>query len=213
MTSANENIFHVTGHLCGEFTGLRWIPHTKASDAELWCFLSKQSWGCWFETPSHPLWRHCNEFACEALSGMMRTTTRGRIVNRFEMTYDRQTCETVKSHMTRLADFDCYKDSQHVLHNSRLRFCHGISTLGTVNLHKNTCDDDQDNIPQPTIIIKMYPLSLLFQIKVPTISLGNSFMYNIRVQYSVRLQNASPVAIWYQALSRPSYNNCPVAAI
>ena len=24
MTSSNENIFHVTGHLCGEFTGLRW---------------------------------------------------------------------------------------------------------------------------------------------------------------------------------------------
>ena len=23
--------------------------------------LSKQSWGWWFETPSHPLWRHCNE--------------------------------------------------------------------------------------------------------------------------------------------------------
>ena len=25
--------------LCGEFTGPRWIPRTKASDAELWCFL------------------------------------------------------------------------------------------------------------------------------------------------------------------------------
>ena len=39
MTSSNRNIFRVTGHLCGEFTGHRWIPHTKASDAELWCFL------------------------------------------------------------------------------------------------------------------------------------------------------------------------------
>ena len=37
MTSSNGNIFRVTGHLCGEFTGPRWIPHTKASDAELWC--------------------------------------------------------------------------------------------------------------------------------------------------------------------------------
>ena len=37
-TSSNGNIFRVTGHLCGEFTGPRWIPHTKASDAELWCF-------------------------------------------------------------------------------------------------------------------------------------------------------------------------------
>ena len=25
--------------LCGEFTGHRWIPLTKASDVELWCFL------------------------------------------------------------------------------------------------------------------------------------------------------------------------------
>ena len=33
------NIFRVTGHLCGEFTGYRWLPRTKTSDAELWCFL------------------------------------------------------------------------------------------------------------------------------------------------------------------------------
>ena len=39
MTSSNGNIFHVTGPLCGEFTGHRWIPRTKASDAELRCFL------------------------------------------------------------------------------------------------------------------------------------------------------------------------------
>ena len=53
MTSSNGNIFRVTGHLCGEFTGPRWIPRTKASDAELSCFFhlrlnkpwSKQSWG------------------------------------------------------------------------------------------------------------------------------------------------------------------------
>ena len=39
MTSSNGNIFRITGHLCGEFTGHRWIPHTKASDVKLWCFL------------------------------------------------------------------------------------------------------------------------------------------------------------------------------
>ena len=68
MTSSNRNIFHVTGPLFGEFTGHRWIPRTKASDAKLWCFLwsvpewrlSKQPWGWWFDTPSSPLWRHCN---------------------------------------------------------------------------------------------------------------------------------------------------------
>ena len=39
MTSSNGNIFRVTGPLRGEFTGDRWIPRTKASDAELWRFL------------------------------------------------------------------------------------------------------------------------------------------------------------------------------
>ena len=34
MTSWNGNIFRVTGPLCGEFTGHRWIPRTKTSDAE-----------------------------------------------------------------------------------------------------------------------------------------------------------------------------------
>ena len=29
MTSSNGNIFRVTGHLCGEFTGPRWIPRTS----------------------------------------------------------------------------------------------------------------------------------------------------------------------------------------
>ena len=38
MMSSNGNIFRVTGHLCGEFTGHRWISRTKASDAELWFF-------------------------------------------------------------------------------------------------------------------------------------------------------------------------------
>ena len=37
--SSNGNIFRVTGHLFGEFTGHRWIPLTKASDGELWCIL------------------------------------------------------------------------------------------------------------------------------------------------------------------------------
>ena len=38
MTSSNGSIFRITGHLCGEFTD-GWIPRTKASDGELWCFL------------------------------------------------------------------------------------------------------------------------------------------------------------------------------
>ena len=33
MTSSNGNIIRVTGPLCGEFNGRRWIPLTKASGA------------------------------------------------------------------------------------------------------------------------------------------------------------------------------------
>ena len=39
MTSLNGNIFRITGPLCGQFTGHRSIPHTKASEAELWYFI------------------------------------------------------------------------------------------------------------------------------------------------------------------------------
>ena len=70
MTSSNGSIFRVTGPLWGEFTGGWWIPLTKASDAQLWCFLwytfdkrlRKQSKRQWFETPSCSLWLHCNGF-------------------------------------------------------------------------------------------------------------------------------------------------------
>ena len=68
MTSPDGSIFRVTASLCGEFTGDRWIPLIKVSDAELWCFfdlrlnkwLSNQWRRRWFETPSRSLWRHCN---------------------------------------------------------------------------------------------------------------------------------------------------------
>ena len=44
ITPSNGNPFRVTGHLCGKFTGDRWIPRTKASDAELWFFSLICSW-------------------------------------------------------------------------------------------------------------------------------------------------------------------------
>ena len=39
MTSSNGHIFRDTGPLCGESTGYQWIPLTKPSEEELWCFL------------------------------------------------------------------------------------------------------------------------------------------------------------------------------
>ena len=75
MTSSNGNISRVTGPLWGESTGHWWIPLTKASYVELWCFLwctpskllSNQSRRRWFETLVRSLWRHCNEH-CELLT-------------------------------------------------------------------------------------------------------------------------------------------------
>ena len=62
MTSSNGNSFRLTGHLCEEFPAQR--PVTRGFDVFFDLRpdkrLSKQSWGWWFETPSHSLWRHCN---------------------------------------------------------------------------------------------------------------------------------------------------------
>ena len=68
MTSSHGNFFCVTGPLCAEFTGHRWIPHKRPVtrsydvffDLRLNKWSSKQSWGWWFETQSRSWWRHCN---------------------------------------------------------------------------------------------------------------------------------------------------------
>ena len=66
ITSSHGGVFRITDSLWGESTGHRWIPLTKASDAELWCFhwcmnrlLEKQSSGWWFVIAT-VMWRHCN---------------------------------------------------------------------------------------------------------------------------------------------------------
>ena len=69
MTSSNGNIFRATGPLCGEFTGPGDFPtHRPVTrsfdifvDLRLNKRLSKQPSGWWFETPSWPLWRQCND--------------------------------------------------------------------------------------------------------------------------------------------------------
>ena len=68
MTSSNGNVFRVTGHLCGEFTGPGEFPTQRPVTRSFFFLLfdlrpnkrlSKHWWGWWFETPSCPLWRHC----------------------------------------------------------------------------------------------------------------------------------------------------------
>ena len=60
----------------GEFTAQR--PVTRSFDVffdlRLYRRLSKQSRGWRFETPSHPLWRHCNE--CITLTSKAQSTRR-----------------------------------------------------------------------------------------------------------------------------------------
>ena len=71
MTSSNGNISTLLA-ICagispvtGEFPAQR--PVTLSFDVffdlRLNKWLSKHSWGWWFETPSRPLWRHCNVFS------------------------------------------------------------------------------------------------------------------------------------------------------
>ena len=68
MTSSIGNIFRVTDHLCGEFTGPRKFPTQRPVTLSFDVFfdprlnkrLSKQSWGWWIEMPLRPSWRHCN---------------------------------------------------------------------------------------------------------------------------------------------------------
>ena len=70
MTSSNGNIFRVTGRCAGNssVTGEFSSP-AKAVTRNFGVFfdsllnkrLSKQSWGWRFESPSRPLWRHCND--------------------------------------------------------------------------------------------------------------------------------------------------------
>ena len=69
MKSSNGNIFSVTGHLCGEFTGPGEFPAQRPVTRSFDVFfdlrpnkrLSKQWRGWWFETQSRSLWRHRND--------------------------------------------------------------------------------------------------------------------------------------------------------
>ena len=70
MTSSNGNIFRVTGHLCREFTGHRWIPRINGQQRgalmlSLICVwingrVNNREAGDLRRHLASPLWRHCN---------------------------------------------------------------------------------------------------------------------------------------------------------
>ena len=86
MTSWNGDIFRVTGHLCGEFTGPGEFPAQRpvtrsfgvSFDLRRNKRLNKQSCCWWFETLLRPLWRQWNvigvgdqvQFSHEAMTGL-----------------------------------------------------------------------------------------------------------------------------------------------
>ena len=69
MTSSNGNIYALLDICAGNSPVTGEFPTQRPVTRSFYVFfdlrmnkrLSKQWWGWWFETPSRPLWRHCNE--------------------------------------------------------------------------------------------------------------------------------------------------------
>ena len=58
ITSSNGCIFFVFSPLRGEFIGHRWIPLSKATDGDLWCFL----WSAPEQTVEQTIFSHGYDF-------------------------------------------------------------------------------------------------------------------------------------------------------
>ena len=77
MTSSNGHIFRGTGPLCRECTGHWWIPLTKASNAELWCFLWSVAW------INHWVNNHeAGDLRCHRVHYDVTVMCRGKVVDR-----------------------------------------------------------------------------------------------------------------------------------
>ena len=94
MTSSNGNIFRVTGHLSREFTGPRWIPRTKASDAGLWYFLcvwindwvnNREAGDFW--DAIDPLRRYCNDTGRSVQACSILHQTHTQLDEQWKMSY------------------------------------------------------------------------------------------------------------------------------
>ena len=69
MTSPNGNIFLIHWPFVRETTGHRWIPLTKTSDVELWCFLWTNWTNCWANYRNvGDLRRHCAHYDVTVIS-------------------------------------------------------------------------------------------------------------------------------------------------
>ena len=120
MTSSNGNIFRVTGLLCGdspvtgEFPSQR--PVTQSFDVFFYLRLnkqqSKQSWSWWFETPSRPLWRHCN--VDDLASCLTRLSSVVVLINsltpgRCPRNFDRLIFKCITQKLVKLFSCECHR--------------------------------------------------------------------------------------------------------
>ena len=90
-----KHFFRVTGPLCGEFTGHRWIPLTKASDAEFWCFLWSAPWtnGGVNNRDADDLRRHRAHYDVIVMSKVLATEMMHRFVANWNVGPDRSDCQ------------------------------------------------------------------------------------------------------------------------
>ena len=99
-TSSNGNIFRITGHLgvTSEFPAQRPVlwSFDVFFDLHLNKRLCKHLWGWWFETPSCPLWCHCNVWCFAApTSWHVRFTIRKLEYHVVWLHSDGPMCETI----------------------------------------------------------------------------------------------------------------------
>ena len=78
MTSSNGNISALLATCAGNSPVTGEFPAQRSVTRRFDVFfvlrvnkrLRKQSWDWWFETPSHPLWRHCNVYTVSLNCGL-----------------------------------------------------------------------------------------------------------------------------------------------
>ena len=107
----------VNFHHKGQWHGALMIVYLRLNKRS-----SKQSWGWWFETPSHSLWRHCNIHLYNACSAM---TTREQHVS-----------YTTRLFIQQLVCIDALKLTKHQ-NSSLLAFCEGNHRRSVDSLTKS----------------------------------------------------------------------------
>ena len=177
MTSSNGNIFRVTGHLCGEFTGPRWIPPTKASDAELSCFLWSVPWiNSWVNNrEAGDLRRHCAHYGVVVIRWVLSSYVIRRIsYERLRTLEWRHNWHDGVSQITRLTIvysivYSGVDETKHQRSGS-LAFVRGIHRWPVNTLHKWPVTQKMFPFDDVTMFLRVLFLVLLYTRGMHTLS-------------------------------------------